>query len=319
MMPALQEEALDGLTPIDVADEKTKAALAKVLLEAALQPCVWTASYVGSTLTSESDFLFRNLDGTGTITAEVFPQSGTLRTVVDVKGISRSSGMIITSFHVQCFLGEGADAVPVYDLDTVFGFFPPSAFENQAGLPTTDAQRELLERPSETRVDLTARPARFCEGSLRLAEPMLLMIDRLTLLDHEGGAAGLGECRAEKDVDAGEWFFKAHFFQDPVQPGSLGLEAMVQLLQLAMLEQDMDQGLTAPRFEPIALDQPLTWLYRGQVIPDDELVTITMELTERGEDGGGPWLRGDASLWVDGRRIYEARGLGMRIVEGARP
>jgi 3-hydroxymyristoyl/3-hydroxydecanoyl-(acyl carrier protein) dehydratase len=37
---------------------------------------------------------------------------------------------------------------------------------------------------------------------------------------------GLGWLRAEKDVDAGDWYFKAHFFQDPVQPGSLGVQAM---------------------------------------------------------------------------------------------
>jgi hypothetical protein len=55
------------------------------------------------------------------------------------------------------------------------------------------------------------------------------------------------------------------------------------------------------------------------VIPDDALVTITMELTERGEDPSGPWLQADASLWVDGRRIYEAQGLVMRLVDGARP
>jgi 3-hydroxymyristoyl/3-hydroxydecanoyl-(acyl carrier protein) dehydratase len=37
-------------------------------------------------------------------------------------------------------------------------------------------------------------------------------------------------------VDPAEWFFKAHFFQDPVQPGSLGIEALIQLLQWLMIE-----------------------------------------------------------------------------------
>ncbi len=285
-----------------------------VLLEAALQPCGWTASYVGSTLTSESDFLFRNLDGKGTILAEVFPQSGTLRTVVDIKGISRSSGMIITSFHVQCFLGEGEDQ-PVYDLDTVFGFFPPEAFEDQAGLPTTDEQRALLELPVDSVVDLTERPARFCEGTLRLAEPMLLMIDRLTLMDHEGGAAGLGRCRAEKDVDAGEWFFKAHFYQDPVQPGSLGIEAMLQLLQAFMIDKGLGEGFERPRFEGIATQREHVWKYRGQVVPEAEVVSTTIEITSIEKDERGVLALADASLWVDGKRIYEARDLGMRIVE----
>jgi hypothetical protein len=44
-----------------------------VFLEAALQPCGWLASFVGSALTTEEDLLFRNLDGKATIKAEVLP------------------------------------------------------------------------------------------------------------------------------------------------------------------------------------------------------------------------------------------------------
>ena len=49
-------------------------------------------------------------------------------------------------------------------------------------------------------------------GLARLAGPMLLMLDRITGYWPDGGAAGLGRLRAEKDVDPGEWFFQAHFF-----------------------------------------------------------------------------------------------------------
>ena len=34
-------------------------------------------------------------------------------------------------------------------------------------------------------------------------------------------------------VDPEFWFFKAHFYQDPVWPGSLGLESFLQLLKYA--------------------------------------------------------------------------------------
>src|SRR5690606_1402922 len=103
--------------------------------------------------------------------------------------------------------------------------------------------------------------------TLRLAQGQLLMLDRITYLDPKGGQVGLGLLRAEKDVNPAEWFFKAHFFQDPVQPGSLGLEAMLQLLQFYMLETGMGEGVAAPRFEAIALNEKLVWKYRGQVVP----------------------------------------------------
>src|SRR5690606_12738127 len=59
------------------------------------------------------------------------------------------------------------------------------------------------------------------------------------------------------------------------------------------------------------------WKYRGQVVPDNRTITTTLELTERGRDARGAYAIGDLSLWVDGKRIYEAIGLGMRIVDDA--
>ena len=122
--------------------------------------------------------------------------------------------------------------------------------------------------------------------------------------------------RAAKDIDPGEWFFKAHFFQDPVQPGSLGLEAMLQTLQWYLLQQEGVDAMEYPRFESIALDRPHRWKYRGQVLPQHRCVHTTLEVTERGRDGRGIYAIADASLWVDGQRIYEARGLGVRVVSG---
>ena len=281
-----------------------------VLLEAALQPCGWLASYVGSATTVGEDLSFRNLDGTGTLHEELLSDAGTLRTRVKLLNISQTAGMIIEGFEVHCFLGDRE----VYTMDTVFGFFPLVALENQVGLPTTDAQRELLSRPCDTVVDLTSRPERFCKGPAHLAEPMLLMLDRVSGQWKDGGKAGLGQLRGEKDVDPSEWFFKAHFFQDPVQPGSLGIEAMIQLLQFYMLEAGMADGIEGARFEPLATGKAMTWKYRGQVIPTNRLIQTTMEIVEVGRDDAGPFAIAEASLWVDGKRIYEAKNLGMRIV-----
>ena len=241
--------------------------------------------------------------------AEVSPASGPLRTIATLASVSRSGGMILESFQVRCLLGE----TPVYEMQTGFGFFPAATFENQAGLSTTAEQSAELGAASDFLVDLTTRPARYCQGSLRLAEPRLLMLDRVTACDPRGGRAGLGFLRAEKDVNPAEWFFKAHFFQDPVQPGSLGLEAMLQLLQFHMLHTGLADGLAHPRFAPIEPGRAITWKYRGQVVPRNRLITITMEITEQGRTAAGPFAVADASLWVDGKRIYQVAGLGMLV------
>jgi 3-hydroxymyristoyl/3-hydroxydecanoyl-(acyl carrier protein) dehydratase/1-acyl-sn-glycerol-3-phosphate acyltransferase len=148
---------------------------------------------------------------------------------------------------------------------------------------------------------------------------MLLMLDRITGYWPEGGRAGLGYLRAEKDVDPAEWFFKAHFFQDPVQPGSLGMEAMCQLLQFHIIESGMASGVETPRFEPLMLDRQVTWKFRGQVIPANCKITIEMEIVASGADGRGTFAVADAWLWVDGKRIYQAQGIGMRVRSAADP
>ena len=281
-----------------------------VLLEAALQPCGWLASYIGCALTTDTDLLFRNLDGTGTQHAEVLEGAGCIETHVKLTSVSKSAGMIIVSFTVETL----QSGTLVFDMTTVFGFFPTSAFDNQAGLPVSDEQREFLERASETSIDLTSHPERFYSGGASLPGSKLDMLNHITGFWPEGGAAGLGSMRAIKKVSPADWYFKAHFFQDPVQPGSLGIEALIQLLQCFMLETRMDEGIANPRFEPIATGMPLTWKYRGQVVPKNKTVTSTIEVTDIGRDELGPFAICDGSLWVDGLRIYSTSNLAMRII-----
>jgi acyl transferase domain-containing protein/3-hydroxymyristoyl/3-hydroxydecanoyl-(acyl carrier protein) dehydratase/1-acyl-sn-glycerol-3-phosphate acyltransferase len=289
-----------------------------VLLEAALQPCGWLSSYVGSTLVVPEELGFRNLDGAGTVLGEVHDDSGILTTCVELTAVSATGAMVIETFTVSCALGDRV----VYELKTVFGFFPPATLAKQAGLPAPEEQRELLERPSDFLVELipsALRPAAFFSAVRpRLAGPKLLMIDRVDGFWPSAGAAGLGQLRAVKDISAGEWFFKAHFFQDPVQPGSLGIEAMVQALQFYMLQTGMDAGIQEPRFEAPYVGRLMPWKYRGQVLPHHRTVHTTIEVTETGRDESGAYALCNASLWADGQRIYEAVGLGMRIVSGHR-
>ena len=180
-------------------------------------------------------------------------------------------------------------------------------------MPTLDTQFELLGRASNCHADLSAAKT---EAALRLRGSMLRMIDRVEGFWPGAGAAGLGQLRAVKWVDSDEWFFKAHFFQDPVQPGSLGLEAMLQLLQWYLLETGAGEGLRAPRFQSIGTARAHRWKYRGQVLPHHATVHTTMEISECGSDALGRYATATASLWADGQRIYEAEGLCVRVMEG---
>ncbi len=275
------------------------------LLEVALQPCGWLASYVGCALHHDGEMVFRNLDGTGTVHREVSDDTKTLTTTTTLTSLSSAGGLVLVSFDVV--VRAGGD--PVYTLETTFGFFPLEAMANQEGLPTSDRERARLLEPS---IDPPLAPAHLVS---RLPAGRLRMLDRVTGLWPRGGEAGLGRIRAEKDVRASDWFFKAHFFQDPVQPGSLGLDAMLQALSILVLERGVDTNGTPAHLESPALAEAMTWKYRGQVLPENQRVVVDLQITDWRRETGGTLAVAKGSLWVDGKRIYEATGLALRLAD----
>jgi 3-hydroxyacyl-[acyl-carrier protein] dehydratase / trans-2-decenoyl-[acyl-carrier protein] isomerase len=64
----------------------------------------------------------------------------------------------------------------------------------------------------------------------RLPRPNMLMLDRITQIETRGGKYGLGYINGEFDIDPKLWFFDCHFSNDPIMPGSLGVDGMGQLL-----------------------------------------------------------------------------------------
>ncbi|MEO7241960.1 MAG: hypothetical protein ABIW85_03545, partial [Variovorax sp.] len=252
-----------------------------VLLEAALQPCGWLAAYAGSALSSEEDLHFRNLDGSATQYLEVPHDIGTLRTRARMTKSSNAGGMILQEFEIQV-LSHGR---LVYGGTSGFGFFLAAALAEQVGirgasLAATNGRG--FDIPNKTQ---------------------LSMIDRVDVLQPDGFIAGA------KQVDPSEWFFDAHFYQDPVMPGSLGLEAMVQLMKHFARERLGDK-LVNGRFESMALGQPHRWQYRGQVVPKDKRVNVQATITSSTDD----MLVADGLLAVDGRVIYAMKGFALRVV-----
>ncbi|GAB2661891.1 beta-ketoacyl synthase N-terminal-like domain-containing protein [Nocardia goodfellowii] len=283
-----------------------------VLLEAALQPCGWLALYGGKVPESGADPLFRNLNGTATVTAEVSARARMLRTEVELLDLSQAGDVVIESFSVRVY----ADELLVLDATTTFGFFPPGAFTHQTGLAVSAEERAALTQRCPVAGQVTSRLERYFADSARRLTPMLRMLDRITGYWPEGGKSGRGRLLAERRIAAEDWYFRAHFFQDPVQPGSLGLEAMCQLLEFYLIESQTEGHLADPHFEPVRIGQPIIWKYRGQVVPTDMLVTIEMEITETGTDARGRFATAEAWLWVDGRRIYHTPQIGTRLVVG---
>jgi 3-hydroxymyristoyl/3-hydroxydecanoyl-(acyl carrier protein) dehydratase len=195
----------------------------------------------------------------------------------------------------------------VYDGSTVFGFFPPAAFERQAGVGSTPEQRARLDVVSAGYPVAASAPPSDATR-LRIPTDRLRMIDRVC-------AVAPDYVRTEKTVDTRDWYFRAHFYEDPVQPGSLGVEAMVQALQWLAAKVGADEGMRAPRFQALAPRTSHAWRYRGQVVPTNRRVDVEVSLVSTLREPTGVTLTAQGALWVDGLRIYTCDGLSVRVVD----
>ena len=293
-----------------------------VLLEIALQPCGWLAAYAGSALRSQRDLKFRNLGGSAVLHRQVTPATGTLTMRCRMTKVSEAADMIIENFDFQVLAGSE----PVYTGDTYFGFFSAEALNQQKGMghadPMVKAMAAWTDR-SDGAHPISMDPPRIPDAAtgssvsvdqLRLPAKALLMIDRIDAYLPDGGGSGLGYIRGSKQVEPTEWFFKAHFYQDPVCPGSLGLESFLQLMKTVAMKRW--PHLTASHRFRLVEGSRHSWTYRGQIVPKNRTVIVEALIVHL-LDGPSPVIRADGLLSVDGLPIYTMENFELALVPAA--
>lgn len=155
---------------------------------------------------------------------------------------------------------------------------------------------------SYTRDELLAcsRGEMFGPGNSQLPAPNMLMMDRITIMDPEGGDHGLGYIEAELDIHPDLWFFACHFPGDPVMPGCLGLDALWQTLGF-FLACSGGPG----RGRALGVGEVK---FTGQILPTNKKVTYKIHMKRLVKRRLFVGI-GDGSVEVDGRKIYEANDL----------
>ncbi|MFH2090870.1 MAG: SDR family NAD(P)-dependent oxidoreductase [Pseudomonadota bacterium] len=280
-----------------------------ILLEIALQPCGWLAAYAGSALQSQERLHFRNLGGKATLIKPITRSCGTITIRSRMTDVSKAGGMIIQDFEMQ-MLTHGK---LVYKGVTNFGFFTSQALSNQVGIRNskfTDYSLPETISPAITthtfKDDAPLKPYdKKISSNTGMPSKALRMIDTIDLLSFEGGLYNKGYIKATKVVDPSEWFFDAHFYQDPVCPGSLGIESFLQMIRFFMLEKfniNPDQYIAQ-----IPADQTHEWIYRGQIIPANKNIEIHAHIKETVHIKDDYSITADGALIVDGICIYEMK------------
>jgi 3-hydroxymyristoyl/3-hydroxydecanoyl-(acyl carrier protein) dehydratase len=287
-------------------------------MEIALQPCGFLSAYLDTySFVPYEVIFFRNLDGSLRF-GEPFDLRGkTITTRARLINSVVSGGTVIQrfDFELTCegrFICSG---------ESTFGYFSPETMANQVGL---DGGRKVMPwvhagvgrlqaaKPIDLWVMQRADPGK---PFYRIGKDRMQYLDDC-IIDPQGGAHGKGYVYASRPVNPADWFYPFHFFQDPVMPGSLGVEAMLEAIQAYAIDQSLGTDLRSPRIRTMPGTAPMTWRYRGQIIPQNALMELEAHLSEIRHEPGRVAISADASLWVDGLRIYELKNASVEIFEG---
>ena len=115
-----------------------------------------------------------------------------------------------------------------------------------------------------------AKGQMFGPGNPQLPLPPMLMCDRITNIDADGGVFGKGQIDAEFDLNPNLWFFPCHFEGDPVMPGCLGMDALWQLVGFFL---GWSGGLGRGRALSVGEVK-----FTGQILPSNKLVAFRLDM-----------------------------------------
>ena len=290
-----------------------------ILMEIALQPCGFLGAYLGSTLAfPDKDLYFRNLDGDGEMIKRVDLRGKTITNKACLEAHTNLGGTVVQRYTYELFV----DGELFYKGKSSFGFFSKEDLSSQAGLDQGHAKPNWLSENPEAKgmsfkLDSLFGKMKLYRSTNPNAPQLHLAGDQLNLLDSatvvkEGGKYGKGYIHASRAIQRKDWFFTCHFYQDSVMPGSLGVEAIHQAIQVFALQQGLGEGLSNAGFQQAGENQTV-WKYRGQILQEDPMMNLEAHIKSIEKKDGKVRIVADANLWKGDLRIYEVTDLALVI------
>jgi 3-hydroxymyristoyl/3-hydroxydecanoyl-(acyl carrier protein) dehydratase len=277
-----------------------------ILLEIGLQPCGVLSAWLGTQLRfPEVDFFFRNLDGEVRKTRMLDTRGKTVQTKATLTRTVFSGSTIIQHFEFNL----ACDGETFFKGKSSFGYFPEESMASQNGLDGGKSTLSWGADPANKNIahhlaqeDFLSLPD-IPKGQLRL-------IDEASI-NMEGGSDSKGYVMATRRNIKTDWFYKNHFFGDPVMPGSLGVEEILQAFKAAI------HAITRSNTPvTLALDVDLKWKYRGQVLQNHKEMQVDVHFKNQQVMNGIKVFTGDANLWAEDIRIYEIQNLALQQEQG---
>jgi len=279
-----------------------------VYLESALQASILLGYFLGVTLEfPEKELSIRNLNGYATYHKNLDLRGKTIRHKETLLSTNTLNGSILQNFKFELTV----DGELIYDGESLFGYFPAEALENQLGLDRGRSQQFWLDIDPKTSEGAIVEYGLESEvGNKLFAESVAspyyhLASNRLNLLHdarviNDGGKFSQGYVFGHREIRENDWYYKCHFHRDPVMPGHNGIGK---------------SEFESPRFG-IATDVKTEWKYRGHLLMTDSEMNIEVHIKSIQTEADRILIIADCDLFKEKLRIYEVLNMAIAVTEG---
>ena len=258
-------------------------------MEMALQPCGVLSAHLGTALEHpEIDFYFRNLDGEMSFVGELPSAIETIQNYGKMTSTVVGADTILQRFDFSL----SSNDIPFLQGNTVFGYFHPDAMAAQKGMES--AEMEIVSDEAE--------PLPLDWIRQRHGDQRALMLSKAKMNDNR--VIGTYE------IQESDWYFQDHFLHDPVMPGSLGVEAAAQLIELYAIKKFGHGNYRVVKINPV-LNATMKWKYRGQILPTDQKMNVFVRITNEipVPEANAILIQANAEIWKDDLKIYEVSNM----------
>ena len=271
------------------------------LMEAALQPCGFLSAYMGSIKNKAShDLYFRNLDGKAALLSWPNLAGETITNRVELISSSTLQNVIIQDYSFELSIKGN----PFYSGNSSFGYFTEEMLIKQAGLDNNQNTTSWQVSNPDSGEWIEVEPG---STDSRAGDKAQLPIINRVWFSPIGGAHGKGYLYLNQPIDPSSWFYQAHFYQDPVMPGSLGVETMAQALIKSAKFWEIPETLRW-RVKP---ELKTIWKYRGQITREITQVGIELHIKSIETENQQWQIIADGNLWNGEVRIYHINDLAL--------
>ena len=246
------------------------------------------------------DLYFRNLDGEATLINWPKITNNTITNRVELISSTTLQDVIIQEYLFE-LISEGK---PFLQGKSSFGYFTKQMLKNQSGLDGANNVTQWIEsnRDSGDWLETTDIDNTFNNPDT----PHLPEIPQVWI-SKSGGNDGQGYLFTNLDIPTNSWFYKAHFYQDPVMPGSLGVEAMVRIIT----QSSSIWGIPKNSQWRIIPGNTTKWKYRGEITANTNQVTIEIHIKKITSENNGWQIIADGNLWKGNTRIYQVDNIAL--------